>query len=448
MARGAFNDGLRTTNNDLSIAAFHFAHSSADACAASSRVLVKSRSDFTADDGHGSIAALVTTIAAADTGLTHGFHLAAGDQNIAGAAGAGVTTTTAAADACAFIAVRIDFAAANGHIAVAAGGSTPSAADASGVDSSAFNGDGAAAVIRIVRVCLAAGAALAVPAGTAADACAPITRARRRNAAALDGDIAGALAVLAVTVTSAADTCAEPAAGSGQAAGGILRGVAGLGRAIVVLIVLDGQFAAGILVVLFQTGMASISILAAGQLIIAVQLNVHVAVAGNLHGGIGGGFDIGVFQGDVGFAVLIHIHRNGVGGLCTLVAYDGDLIVLFLLRVAVDVVLVTIFDADLDAAFVDIVRSRKGRSRHGCNDGKGRRRGQNTEGQIFVPHNISPFTTVCNKTKSGYCSANSIRPAAYDPKYGVPPPFDVFTEVFGFSHILPPPPYRFGKMKS
>ena len=124
-----------------------------------------------------------------------------------------------------------------------------------------------------------------------------------------------------------------------------------------------------------------VSIGTTGQLVIAVQLYIHIAVALDFHGSVGAGFDVGIFQGDVGLAALFYIHRDGVGSLLT-VAGDGHfavLILLFLVLTLFYIVRTVLVNADIDAAIFQVIASCKRRSRHGRNNREGSCRGQNTQ---------------------------------------------------------------------
>ena len=247
--------------------------------------------------------------------------------------------------------------------------------------------------------------------------------------AAGNGDVAGIVdggaSAAADAGTLAAASCRQAADVLDRIACFVLCGCFPLGffvllaflRTVILEIVLDGQLTSGFRVVLFQTGM----VCAACQRIAAVQLDVHVACTGDLHAGtVGAAAGRGIIQGDFGLAAGAHIGLDGVGAASTdfyiielhlgsiaridLDVYGvlGHLGVAFrcvvlgirdILRGDADVIILFIVDVfgflrdllfafrsfDADAAFAQVIRPRKRRRRDGGNDGKHRRRGQNTE---------------------------------------------------------------------
>ena len=110
----------------------------------------------------------------------------------------------------------------------------------------------------------------------------------------------GHLTVLGIT---AADTCTVTTTGSVQTASGAVA-------------VLNGQFAAGVGLVVLQSGMVS----AALQLVVAIQLDIGIALAGHAHSGFApaAGVDVQAVESDV------HVALGGVDGDGVLIRRAGD----------------------------------------------------------------------------------------------------------------------------
>ena len=92
----------------------------------------------------------------------------------------------------------------------------------------------------------------------------------------------------------------------------------------VLIFVLNGQFAAGVSLVVLQPGMAS----AALQLVVAIQLNGGVTFAGNTHSGFApaAGVNVHILERDLNLIVLIFgLDGHGVGrsGVLVLICDDG-----------------------------------------------------------------------------------------------------------------------------
>ena len=244
--RGFFNDCILAGNGNIAITAFYRTPTAADACAAIVFAL-DGRCDIAAGDGDRAVAACSAKSAAnaRTTGAIVGLYDTSGDQHIAitsliffaaaiGFAAADGRTTTgarfdmasvygnmaiaachrtvAAADgrttaaAAAGVGRRLDISVVDGHIAIAALVFAITAANSVGIDAAAVNRDVTAAVF------CAAVAASTTAAGTAADACAAAIRAgigelgACRDAAAFDGDVAGAFAIF-IPAAAAANAC-------------------------------------------------------------------------------------------------------------------------------------------------------------------------------------------------------------------------------------------------
>ena len=113
---------------------------------------------------------------------------------------------------------------------------------------------------------------------------------------------------------SAADASAFESTGSLQTA--------------VIIFVLNGQFAAGVSLVVLQPGMAS----AALQLVVAIQLNGGVTFAGNTHSGFApaAGVNIHILERDLNLIVLIFgVDGHGVGRSAFLTICDDGVRVIF-----------------------------------------------------------------------------------------------------------------------
>ena len=244
--RGFFNDCILAGNGNIAITAFYRTPTAADACAAIVSAL-DGRCDIAAGDGDRAVAACSAKSAAnaRTTGAIVGLYDTSGDQHIAitsliffvaaiGFAAADGRTTTGArfdmasvygnmaisarcrtvtaadgrttAAAAAGVGRRLDISVVDGHIAIAALVFAITAANSVGIDAAAVNRDVTAAVF------CAAVAASTTAAGTAADACAAAIRAgigelgACRDAAAFDGDVAGAFAIF-IPAAAAANAC-------------------------------------------------------------------------------------------------------------------------------------------------------------------------------------------------------------------------------------------------
>ena len=109
----------------------------------------------------------------------------------------------------------------------------------------------------------------------------------------------------------------------------------------VLIVVLNGQFAAGVGLVVLQSGMGR----AALQLVVAIQLDGGVAAAGHAHGGfvLFAGVDVHIVQLDLNLIVLIFgldSHSVGRSGVPVLICDDGVLVAVGGLLVLSDVVAV------------------------------------------------------------------------------------------------------------
>ena len=148
---------------------------------------------------------------------------------------------------------------------------------------------------------------IAVASEAAADTCA-IFSTGSRDLAASD------LYLSVIGGASAADACTILSTGSLQTA--------------VLIVVLNGQFAAGVGLVVFQAGMAA----AAFQGVAAVQLNGGVAAAGHAHGGfvLASAVDVHILELDLHIVVLVlgvDGHGVGRGGVLLTICDDGVSIV-------------------------------------------------------------------------------------------------------------------------
>ena len=188
--------------------------------------------------------------------------------------------------------------------------------------------------------------------------------------AAADGHIAAAF-------EAAADTCAIFSTGSRDLAASdlYLSGIGGASAAdactilstgslqtAVLIVVLNGQFAAGVGLVVFQAGMAA----AAFQGVAAVQLNGGVAAAGHAHGGfvLASAVDVHILELDLHIVVLVlgvDGHRVAGGGV-RLAGDDGIFIVIErTLAVLLHLVGACLGACrDGDAAILNIIGIRKG----------------------------------------------------------------------------------------
>ena len=115
----------------------------------------------------------------------------------------------------------------------------------------------------------------------AADTCAIFSTGSR--------DLAASDLYLRVIDASAADACTILSTGSLQTA--------------VLVVVLNGQFAAGVGLVMFQTGVTA----AALQLVVAIQLDIGIALAGHAHSGFASaaGVDVHILKFDLDLIALI-----------------------------------------------------------------------------------------------------------------------------------------------
>ena len=136
---------------------------------------------------------------------------------------------------------------------------------------------------------------------------------------------------------TAADTCAIPAAGGRNiaAGNGDLTGISHAAantstkvstrgsQTAVLIFVLNGQFAAGAGLVVLQSGMVS----AALQLVVAIQLDIGIALADHAHGGFApaAGVDVHILKLDLYLIILIFgLDGHGVGRSFVLVTIcDG-----------------------------------------------------------------------------------------------------------------------------
>ena len=137
----------------------------------------------------------------------------------------------------------------------------------------------------------------------AADTCAKFSTGSR--------DLAASDLYLRVIDASAADACTKLSTGSLQ-------------TAAVLIVVLNGQFAAGVGLVVLQSGMGR----AALQLVVAIQLDGGVAAAGHAHGGfvLFAGVDVHIVQLDLNLIVLIFSldsHSVGRSGVLVIICDDG-----------------------------------------------------------------------------------------------------------------------------
>ena len=245
-----------------------------------------------------------------------------------------ITARTTAADACAANSTRL----------------SPRVRSANGIDRSAGNGN------------------VGITARTATADTGAIEAARRRgNAATGDLDFTGVFEI------SAANARTAMIAGSTQ--GTIAVGIG------------DGQFSAGFislgisLFVVLQTGIP----VAAGQCVVAVQLDVRIAAAGHIHSGLGcrAGVDLHIFQGDIGRLVFVCFDGDRVPRAC---AGDGNVGVLTILDVSVAVAdvfflfpihkpladeIAVFRSVDINGAAGNIIRSGKSRKGHAGHHGTG-----------------------------------------------------------------------------
>ena len=247
--RGFFNDRIFTGNGNVAITAFNNTPTTADTCTAFIFAL-DGRCDLAAGDGDRTVAACSTKSStnACAAGAIVGLYDTSSDQHIAitslifftaaiGAAAADSCTaagarfdmasvygnmaiaachrTVAAADGrttastAAGVGRRLDISVVDGHIAIAALVFAIASANTVGIDAAAVNRDVTAAVF---RAAVAASTTVA-SAATSADACGQATRAgigelgACRDAAAFDGDVAGAFAIF-LPAAAAANACA------------------------------------------------------------------------------------------------------------------------------------------------------------------------------------------------------------------------------------------------
>ena len=100
----------------------------------------------------------------------------------------------------------------------------------------------------------------------------------------------------------------------------------------VLIFVLNGQFAAGVSLVVLQSGMAS----AALQLVVAIQLDIGIALASHAHGGFApsAGVDVQILERDLNLIVLIFgLDGHGVGRSFVLVTICDNGVGVFHLRI-------------------------------------------------------------------------------------------------------------------
>ena len=191
-------------------------------------------------------------------------------------------------------------------------------------------------------------------------------------------DLAAADGHIAAAFEAAADTCAIFSTGSRDlAASDLYLSVIGGASAAdactilstgslqtaVLIVVLNGQFAAGVGLVVFQAGMAA----AAFQGVAAVQLNGGVAAAGHAHGGfvLASAVDVHILELDLHLVLLIcgvDGHRVVGGGVLVAAGDDGAPVVRAFERAA----LLHLVGAGLgtrrdnDVAILNIIGIRKG----------------------------------------------------------------------------------------
>ena len=243
---------------------------------------------------------------------------------------------------------------------------------------------------------------------TAADACAAdrILLPRRvcsangidRSAKGIDRSAGnGNVGITARTAT--ADTSAIGAARRGNAATGDLNFtcvieisaanaraaiIAGSTQGTIAVGIGDGQFSAGFIGIRLFVVLQTSILVAAGQCVVAVQLNVGIAAAGHIHSGLAcrAGVDLHILQGDIGRLVFVCIDGDRVPRAC---AGDGDVGVLtiFDVSVAVAVIFRTIlieplgdeiaafFSVNFNGTVDDIIRTGKSRKGHAGHHGTG-----------------------------------------------------------------------------
>ena len=249
-----------------------------------------------------------------------------------------ITARTTAADACSANSTRL----------------LPRVRSANGIDRSAGNGN------------------VGITARTATADTGAIEAARRRgNAATGNLDFTGVFEI------SAANARTAMIAGSTQ--GTIAVGIG------------DGQFSAGFislsirLFIVLQTGIP----VAAGQCVVAVQLDVRIAAAGHIHSGLGcrAGVDLHIIQGDIGRLVFVCVDGDRIPRAC---AGDGNVGVLTILDVSVAVAdvfflfpihkpladaLAAFRSVDINGAADNIIRTGKSRKSHAGHHGTGESEG-------------------------------------------------------------------------
>ena len=187
-------------------------------------------------------------------------------------------------------------------------------------------------------------------------------------------DLAAADGHIAAAFEAAADTCAIFSTGSRDlAASDLYLSVIGGASAAdactilstgslqtaVLIVVLNGQFAAGVGFVVFQAGMAA----AAFQGVAAVQLNGGVAAAGHAHGGfvLASAVDVQILEGDLHILLGVDGHRVAGGGVLP-AGDDGAFIVIDRIPAGLLHLVGACLGAcrDGDAAILNIIVTRKG----------------------------------------------------------------------------------------
>ena len=159
-------------------------------------------------------------------------------------------------------------------------------------------------------------------------------------------DLAAADGHIAAAFEAAADTCAIFSTGSRDlAASDLYLSVIGGASAAdactilstgslqtaVLIVVLNGQLAAGVGLVMFQTGVTA----AALQLVVAIQLDIGIAFAGHAHGGFvpTAGVDVHILECDLDLIVLL-FGLDGDGVLIRRAGDDGVALIFYEVAIA------------------------------------------------------------------------------------------------------------------